>query len=121
MSEVLDREPKKPEEYADEVSKSFDSKIKQTGIGLDSNPSGVGEIQENFLGQKKDIVKDHIDEPNATTPEEFRMIRMRRIQEKQRRQKNSFGYNMTDDRFNMYENKLFGKEQARHTNFYKKA
>jgi hypothetical protein len=120
MSEVLDRQPKKVEEYASEISNSFDGKIKQTGIGLDSNPSGVGEIQENFLGQKKDIVKDHIDEPNATTPSDFKMLRFRRLKELERKQKESFGYHMTDDRFNVYEKKLFGKEQQQQTNFYKK-
>ncbi len=100
-----------------DVSDSFNSKIKQTGIGFDNTEDGVGEIERDFLSQHKDIVHDHIYKLDV---DHFKKTRMARLKYDEERKKNSFAYgNITDDRFIEYEKNLFTKDLAKKCEYYK--
>jgi hypothetical protein len=87
-----------------DITTSFNKKIKQGGDGLDL--TGKGRIETDFLGVSKDIVHDHIWSPPFQTIDQFQKIRNERIQKKADREKEVFGYNISEDRFSEFENAI---------------
>ena len=101
------------------VESSFNKKIRQAGNGLDL--SGKGKIEVEFVGGvKKDIVHDHMYAPPIQSDEQYKKIRQDRIARKQQRERELYGYSISEDRFNAFENKFFKGDLAEKARVYKK-
>jgi len=100
------------------VQPSFNKKIKQSGDGLDL--SGKAKMNVDFFGVQKDIVHDHIWSPSFEKKSDYDKIRADRLKRKQQRERELFGYSITDDRFNTYEKEFSGQILADKAKDYKR-
>ena len=112
-SQVSFRDPNENKDHG------FNNKIKSIGLGLSS--TNDDRIEKKFESQSKDIVHDNIYELNVKTPEDYKKINEARIEEKNRKLRDSYSYsNVSDARFNHSENLLFGKDQKQKADYFKK-
>lgn len=104
-----------------DVAPEFDTKAKALGIGIEA--TNDAKIERRFEDQPKDIVHDHVYNLTNKTKEDFKQIRMRRLASaKKRREEDSIAYgNISDDRFCVLENQLFGEDLKKKKAFYEKA
>jgi len=104
----------------DDVAPKFDAKAKALGTGIEA--TNEAKIERKFEDQKKDLVHDHVYTLTNKTHQDFRKIRQQRLAEaKARREEKSIAYsNITDDRFCVLENDLFGKDLAEKKAFFEK-
>ena len=104
-----------------DVAPEFDAKAKALGTGIEA--TNDAKIERKFEDQKKDLVHDHIYTLTNKTHQDFRKIRQQRLAEaKKRREEKSIAYsNITDDRFCILENDLFGKDLREKKAFFEKA
>lgn len=100
------------------VAKNFNNRIQQAGDGYDL--SGKGRINVDFLGVKKDIVHDHMWQIPFNKPGDFQQIRNDRIKRNEQRERELFGCNISDERFNHFENAFNGSEMKEKSSEYKK-
>lgn len=105
----------------DDIAGEFDSKAKVLGTGIEA--TNEGKIERKFQDQSKDLVHDHIYTLTNKTHQDFKQIRLRRLEEsKKRREEKSIAYgNISDDRFCVLENQLFGKDLKQKKAFFEKA
>ena len=103
-----------------DVADEFDTKAKALGIGIEI--TNESKIEKRFEDQKKDIVHDHIYNLTNKTHQDFKQIRLRRLAAaKKRREEDSIAYgNISDDRFCVLENQLFGEDLKKKKAFFEK-
>jgi len=105
----------------EDVAQKFDEKAKAVGTGIEA--TNEAKIERKFQDQNKDLVHDHIYTLTNKTPQDFRQIRMNRLEEaRKRREEKSIAYgNISDDRFCVLENQLFKDDLNHKKAFFEKA
>ena len=116
---IKDRQEQE-EDYVEDVADEFDTKAKAIGIGIEATNNT--HMDRKFEDQKKDIVHDHIYNLTNKTHQDFKKIRLNRLAEaKKRREDTSITYgNISDDRFCVLENQLFGEDLKKKKAFFEK-
>ena len=116
---IKDRQEQE-EDYVEDVADEFDKKAKAVGIGIEA--TNDAKIERKFEDQKKDIVHDHIYNLTNKTHRDFKKIRLERLNaSKKRREETSIAYaNISDDRFCILENELFGQDLKNKKAFFEK-
>ena len=117
---IKDLQIQEVDDNAKDVADSFNTKAKALGIGIQA--TNDAKIERRFEDQPKDLVHDHIYNLTNKTKEDFKKIRMRRLAAaKKRREEDSIAYgNISDDRFCILENELFGEDLKQKQAFFNK-
>ena len=104
----------------EDVAEHFDEKAKALGTGIEA--TNEAKIERQFEDQPKDIVHDHVYTLTNKTHQDFKQIRMRRLEEaRKRREEKSIAYgNISDDRFCVLENELFKDDLNKKKAFFEK-
>lgn len=98
---------------------NFSDAVNKLGTGMDY--SKVGEINvEHEGGQTYDVVSDKIQEIKHDTIQDYQKIRDDKLARIENEKHNVIYSNILDEKFNDYENSLFGKDLQEKAQYYKK-
>lgn len=98
---------------------NFSDAVNKIGSLLDV--SKIGQINvEHVGGQTYDVVSEKIQDIKHDTIQDYEKIREEKIKREEVEKRRVIYSNITDEKFNDYENSLFGKDLEEKAQFYKK-